>query len=88
MTLYNTTTMQTKYVLEPGQCLVDYTFVWTAWANNFFVENVMYKCLYMCYGAMLMDVAMVCMLVLFFTYWKTTRLLIAIPLMFGVRGFI
>lgn len=86
--LANITLEKTRYILTPDQCMLDYTFEWTAWANTFLANHVMLKCTYMCFGALLMDVSMICMLTMFYLYWKTTRVCLAIPLMFLVRGII
>ena len=71
-----------------AQCFKDITFIWTENVNIFMREHVYWKDAYVIYCGFLMDFLMISFLVFFYLYWRTTRMVFAMILMYGLRGFI
>ena len=74
-----------QYLAE-GECLRDYTFVWTEKINTFLVENDAWKNFTIIQSSLGIDFMMISYLVIF-AYWGTTmRLSCALMIFYPVRN--
>ena len=80
--------MKDEQTMRPGECMRDYTFIWTAQANQWLIQNEVIKNRYMIYAGFLMDLTQMIALVIFFLRFGTYRVFVALIFFMSVRAFI
>ena len=75
-------------VLSEGECLRDYTFVWTGKVNKFFVENTPWKDFSIIQSSCGIDFMMFSFLVIFWLKGTTSRIALALIIFYPVRNVI
>ena len=77
-----------KQVLAEGECLRDYTFVWTESINEFFVDNTGWKDFLIIQSSIGIDFMMLSFLFIFWVWGGTLRIAGALALFYPVRNVI
>jgi hypothetical protein len=72
-------------VIQPEQCMVDTTFVWSDSINVFLRENLDIKNRYIIYASFMMDFMLLSFMGLFIFYWKSYRIILSYLMFFGMR---
>ena len=75
-------------VISADECLRDYTFIWTESVNRYLASHYDMTNRYIIFCSFLMDFMVVTTFICWLIYWKSYRMIIAVPLFFGARGFI
>ena len=75
-------------VLAEGECLRDYTFVWTEKVNDFFVANTNWKNFLIIQSSVGIDFMMISYFFIFFVWGGTLRLVCTLILFYPVRNVI
>jgi len=71
-----------------AECLRDRTMEWTDGINIYMREHVQFKNAYMIWCGFLMDFIMVAFLILFYLYWRSTRMIFSVIILYGARAII
>ena len=77
-----------KDVLTEGECLRDYTFVWTEKANTFFVNHTPWKDFFIIQSSVGIDFMMISFLVIYTWKGTTLRIICALALFYPTRNVI
>jgi hypothetical protein len=86
MMLYNIPANEKKeQVINDGECMRDYTFIWTEGINKYLVDNVVIKNRYMIYAGFLMDFTQVSGVIFFYLKYHTYRPLVAFAIFIFLR---
>ena len=75
-------------VLAEGECLRDYTFVWTEKVNTFFVESTPWKNFLIIQSSVGIDFMMLSYLFIFFKWGGTARFIPTLLLFYPIRNVI
>lgn len=79
------TTTQQRDKIPQSECLRDETFLLTANVNSFLADHSTFTNGFIIYSSMMMDFLIVSFCILFFLYWKSSRVVITYILFFGLR---
>lgn len=77
-----------KQVLAEGECLRDYTFIWTERINTFFVNHTAWKNFAIIQSSICIDSMMISWLVIFFFYGTTIRVVCTLVMFYPIRNVI
>jgi hypothetical protein len=70
------------------ECLIDNTFEYTSGINNFLAENKGYKNALLIISSLLIDLLLIIMFITWALWGESWRILIALTLFYGFRGFV
>lgn len=77
-----------KQVLSEGECLRDYTFIWTESINTFFVNHTPWKNFAIIQSSIGIDGMMISWLLIFFFYGNTLRIVMTLGMFYPLRNVI